>query len=143
MPIHIYGTGSGGGGKNVLSVYFTPEEDIYSYTFTIDDVGFARRFNEAKTTKHLDLFFEGTYLIPPNPDVYAIYHVSKGVVNGADAQRMLAARNMNFMEGDGAAMLWDGSFEILGNSASFTVSCVSGVAFVPTQKYRATWICEE
>ena len=143
MPVHIYGTGGGGGGKNALTVYFTPQDDIYRYTITIDDVDFAQRFNDAKTTKHFDLFFEGTYLIAPNPDVHAVYHVSKGVINGVEAQRMLAIRNMNFIDGDGSAMLWDGGFEISGNSASFTVSFVSGVAFVPTQKYRATWICEE
>ncbi len=143
MPVHIYGAGGGGGGtRDALSVHFTPT-DTQSYTFTIDDVDFAQRFNAAKTTKHFDLFFEGDFVIAPTPNVYAVYHAGKGVVNGVAAQKMLAIRNTSAIEGDGSSMLWDGGFEISGNSASFTITFISEVVFCPNKKYRATWICEE
>lgn len=144
MPVHIYGAGGGGGAKNALSVYFTPT-DAQSYTFTIDDVDFAKRFNDAKTTKHLDLFFDDGAILFSGQSGMVIYHVGKGIINGVDAQKLfvVAGTGLNFGEGDGSEVLWDGGFAISGNSATFTVTCVSGLGFYPNKKHRATWICEE
>lgn len=146
MPVHIFGAGgSGGSTKSALSVYFTPQDDMYSYTITIDDVDFARRFNDAKTTKHFDLIFEDNFFAPNAQGIPLVYHAGKGIVNGVNSQKLLVVNmtNSRFEYGESTSMLWDGGFTISGNSASFAISFVSGVAFSLSTKYRATWICEE
>lgn len=142
MPVHIYGAGGGGGAKNALTVFFTPT-DAHAHTFTIDDVDFARRFNEAKTTKHFGLIFAEYFMSNTSTGEHNVYSASKGVINGVESQGLLATSSLNYTIGDGSAVLWDGAFEISDNSASFAVSLVGGVALMVDKKYRATWICEE
>ncbi len=144
MPVHIFGTGGGGGSKTALSVFFTPT-DAQSYTFTIDDIDFAQRFNAAKTTKHFDLVFEDGAIVFSGQTGMVIYHLGKGIINGVESNKLFGVfgTGSNFAEGDGSEVLWDGGFEISGNSATFTVSCLTGLGFYLNKKYRATWICEE
>ncbi len=141
MPVHIFGTGGGGGGKNALTVYFTPT-DARSYTFTIDDVDFAQRFNAAKTTKHFELVFEGDMTVPDSGK-YAVCYISQGVIEGNESKRVILERAPDFTIGPVSTSFWREPFVISGSSASFTVSLDIAMNFSLGKKHRATWICEE
>ncbi len=142
MPVHIYGAGGGGGSaRDALSVYFTPT-DARSCTITIDDVDFAQRFNAAKTTKCVELVFEGDMTVPDSGK-YAVCYMSQGVIDGNESKRAILERSPNFIIGSLSTSFWSKPFVISGNSASFTVSLDITSNFSLGKKHRATWICEE
>ena len=143
MPIHIYGAGGSSGGgstKNALAMYFTLENE-QSHTFIIDDIEFAQSFNASQKTKVFELVLEGN-IATEERSKRIVYRCCMGVVDGADVSKEMVFNNSGYMSGSGLA-LWDGGFTISGNSASFTVSLISGISFAANRVHRATWICEE
>lgn len=142
MPIHIYGSGGGGGGtKNAITTKFSPTNE-QSHTFTIDDVDFAKRYNEAQTSKTFELILEGTLTFEEETTKSVVYHCYIGIVGGDNVSQTLVLKDGLYMRGTLAA-LWDGGFTISDNSASFTVTLINGVTFAASRVHKVTWLYEE
>lgn len=143
MPIHIYGSGGGGGGsaKNAIAVNFTPT-NAQGHTITIDDVDFAQCFNNAKKAKCIELVLVSPLSFGDDQNSKIVYYCMRGDVDGIEHAHSLGLTDGLYTRG-GNILIWDGTFTVSGNSATFNITLVSGVAFATGKQYQATWRFEE